>query len=105
LTLRPAELPREFYDGVLDEAERAAYGRAFEIEGLDGEIAILRTKLRTALDKDPENYELMMKGISLLIRAIATRHRLSQQAAGDLANSLSAVIEQVGALGRRPDDV
>jgi hypothetical protein len=97
--------PRALYLDALSKAEQIVFAHALEIEGLEEEIAILRTKLHTAMDEKPEDYELMMKGISLLIRAVATRHRLSKQSAGDLANSLSAVIEQVGALGRRPDDV
>lgn len=86
-----------FYAGVLDRAERARLDEAAAIEGLDDEVALLRVRLRTAVERRPEDYALMLKGIALLVRAVAARYRLSPKARQDLAESLAATIEQIGA--------
>ncbi|HXF50097.1 MAG TPA: hypothetical protein VNM43_00235 [Dehalococcoidia bacterium] len=86
-----------FYAGVLDRAERARLEDAAAIEGLDDEVALLRVRLRTAIEQRPEDYALMLKGIALLVRAVAARYRLSPKSRRDLAESLAATIEQIGA--------
>ena len=43
------KLAREFYATALDAAERVELDRAAGVDGLDGEIAVLRVKLRQAL--------------------------------------------------------
>lgn len=86
-----------FYAGVLDRAERARLEDAAAIEGLDDEVALLRVRLRTAIERRPEDYALMLKGIALLVRAVAARYRLSPKSRRDLAESLAATIEQIGA--------
>lgn len=86
-----------FYAGVLDRAERARLDDAASIEGLDDEVALLRVRLRRALEERPEDYALMLKGIALLVRAVAARYRLSPKSRRDLADSLAATIEHLGA--------
>lgn len=86
-----------FYGGVLDRAERARLDEAASVEGLDDEVALLRVRLRKAIEERPEDYALMLRGIALLVRAVAARYRLSPTSRRDLANSLAATIEQLGA--------
>jgi hypothetical protein len=86
-----------FYASVLDRAERAEIGDAAAVEGLDDEVALLRVRLRRALAERPEDYALMLKGIALLVRAVAARYRLSPASRRDLSDSLAATIEQIGA--------
>ena len=86
-----------FYAGVLDRAERARLDEAAAIDGLDNEVALLRVRLRRALEERPEDYALMLKGVALLVRAVAARYRLSPKSRRDLSESLAATIEQIGA--------
>jgi hypothetical protein len=80
---------RAFYEQALDEAERADWTEAMKVEGVDQEIALLRLRLRRAVQQ-PEDMELMFKGIELLTRAVATRYRLSKQSRASLLESLRA---------------
>ena len=93
---RTPKLAREFYASALEEAERIELEEAAEIEGLDEEIAVLRVKLRKALVEHPEDRQLMMRGIELLVKAVSARYRLSKQAQEDLAESIDGVIRGVG---------
>jgi hypothetical protein len=44
-----------FYSKVLDEGEQLDYEQATEVEGIDGEIALLRVKIKSLIACDPEN--------------------------------------------------
>lgn len=91
-----AESIRDFYAGALDEAERALFDDARKMSGLDEEIAVLRVKLRSAVDKHKENLPLMLRGIGLLVTAVSARYRLSKQEKANLADSLDNVIRGAG---------
>jgi len=86
-----------FYRQVLSEAERLALPEAEEIQGLDQEIALLRVKLRTALEENPQDVKLMFKGLELLVKALAARYRLSQRAEDELSERVEAVLRDLGA--------
>jgi hypothetical protein len=94
---RPSNL-RRFYENALSEAERLKLQDALDIEGLDEEVALLRLWLRKAIEEHPEDLQLMTKGVELLVRAVATKYRLSPKSKRDLANNLASVIENVGEL-------
>jgi hypothetical protein len=68
--------PRNFYRQALTEAEREHLDGATSAEGLDDEIALLRILVRRELEADPENLRLVLQGLTLLVRAVATRYRL-----------------------------
>jgi hypothetical protein len=99
-TLRgPARrLARDFYGSAVDEAERIALEEARELEGLDEEIAVLRMRLRKALDEHREDYALMLRGADLLVKAVVARYRLSKDAEEDLSDSIAGVVRGVGGL-------
>lgn len=95
---RRPRLARDFYGSALDAAERIELEAASEVEGLDEEIAVLRLKLRRSLEKRPDDLQLMLRGIDLLVKAVSARYRLSKQAEADLSDSLANVIRGVGGL-------
>ncbi|HWC30067.1 MAG TPA: hypothetical protein VG845_08305 [Dehalococcoidia bacterium] len=82
-----------FYEQALSQAERADFPAALAVEGLDQEIAVLRLRLRTALQKQPEDLQLMSKGIAMLVRAVAARYRLPKADQDALAEALADSIE------------
>lgn len=87
---------RNFYQHALDRAERADLKRAEKIEGLDDEIAVMRVKLKRAMEEHPEDLPLLVKGLGMLVRAVGTRYRLSPKSRRDLADNLVAVLNSVG---------
>ena len=85
-----------FYARALSEAEAEYLKRAENVEGLDHEIAILRTKIHTALLDHPDDTELLMKGIATLTRTLAARHRLADKAEKDLFDNLVGTLRGLG---------
>ncbi len=87
---------RNFYRQALDKAERADLKRAEKIEGLDDEIAVMRVRLKRAVEERPQDLQLLVKGLDMLARAVGTRYRLSPKSRRDLADNLVAVLNSVG---------
>lgn len=87
-----------FYLTVLEEMERKLLKRAREVEGLDEEIALLRVKLASALAQEPRNTELLFKGLTVLIRAVATKARYSPKAEEEACNNIVSVIKELGSM-------
>ena len=90
--------PEAFYRQALFQAERTKLDQAHQVEGLDEEIALLRVRLSQLVHEQPDKLELLMKGIRLLVQAVAVKYKLSPQAEQNLAKSISNVIREVGGL-------
>lgn len=88
--------PGGFYADALSQAERIRLPQARQIEGLDDEIALLRVRLGSLAAEHPENIELLLKGIGVLVRAVAARYRLSKKAENDLYQSVLGVLRGIG---------
>ena len=89
-----------FYAQAMSQAERLLLAEAQEVEGLDEEIALLRVRLSRLAAEEPENLELLVKGVGMLVRAVSTKYRLSPRAENDLYESVLGVLRGIGgALG------
>ena len=87
-----------FYEEALSEAERLDLPEARQREGLDEEIAVMRVRLKRALEERPEDVRLIAKGLALLVKAVAAKYRLSPKARKDLSDSIAGVVEGIGAV-------
>ena len=85
-----------FYERALSEAEAEYLKRATNVDGLDQEIAVLRTKILTTLEEHPDDVVLLMKGIATLSRTLAARHRLGDKAGQDLFDNLVGTLRGLG---------
>ena len=92
------ERPQDFYEEALSKAERVRLSRAKQIQGLDEEIALLRLRLSRLTEEQPENLELLIKGIGMLVRAVSAKYKLSHKAEEDLYQSLLGVLQGVGSV-------
>lgn len=88
--------PKAFYAAALSEAEREALKAARKLEGLEHEIAVLRVRLLTAIKERPEDFPLLVAGVGMLVRAVATQYRLSPRASKDLADRMAAALNSLG---------
>ena len=93
---RTPRLAQRFYEEALSETERVELAKAGELEGVDGEIALLRLLLRTALAERPADFALMFRGIDLVTKVAAARYRMSPESAEKLRESYAAVVRGFG---------
>ena len=84
-----------FYSRVLDEAERLDFQMATNVEGIDDEIALLRVKIKSLLERDPENIKLIMQATNTLARLVRTRYNISKEDKQGLKEAIANVLRDV----------
>ena len=52
--------------------------------------------LKSYYEEHPEDLKLIAAGVNMLVKAVAAQYRLSPKAKGDLAESITAVLNSVG---------
>ena len=65
-----------FYQKALEAAEKRVLAEAHTVEGLDDEVALLRTFLRSAVQRSGADPALMLRGMDVLRRLVVARHHL-----------------------------
>jgi hypothetical protein len=89
---------KSFYAKALSEAERVELEQAMEVEGLDEEIALLRLRLREALSQHPENTQLLLRGVELLVKAVGAKYRLTKDGKKNLTDAITGVLKELGSI-------
>ena len=84
-----------FYSRVLDEAERLDFELATGVEGIDDEIALLRIKIKSLLEHDPENIKLIMQATNTLARLVRTRYNIGKEDKKGLKEAIGNVLRDV----------
>ena len=84
-----------FYSRVLDEAEKLELTEAYDISGIDDEIALLRVKIQSILQKDPDNVRLIMNATNTLARLVRTRYKLEASQGKGLKEAIGNVLKDI----------
>jgi len=84
---------RGFYSRALDEAEELDFELARGVEGIDDEIALLRVKIKSLLENDPENVKLIMDATGALARLVMTRYKISSAQKKALSSAIGSVLQ------------
>ena len=84
-----------FYSKVLDEAEQLDFELAAGVEGIDDEVALLRVKIKSVLEHDPENIKLIMEATNTLARLIKTRYNITKAQKKGLREAIGNVLRDV----------
>ena len=84
-----------FYSKVLDEAEQLDLERATGVEGIDDEIALLRVKIKSLLEHDPENIKLIMQATSALAGLVKTSYKMTKEQRKGLKEAIGNVLRDV----------
>ena len=86
---------RTLYAQALDEAERLDFELAAGVEGIDDEIALLRVKIKSILEHDPENVRLIMQATNALARLVKTRYNITREQKKGLKEAIGNVLKEV----------
>src|SRR3990172_10633860 len=84
-----------FYSKVLDEAERLDLELATGVEGIDDEIALLRVKIKSLLERDPENIKLMMQATNTLAGLVKASYKMTREQRKGLKEAIGNVLRDV----------
>lgn len=86
-----------FYSKVLDEAEQLDFELAQGVEGIDDEIALLRVKINSVLEKDPENIRLIIEATNTLARLVRTKYNISKEDKKGLKDAIHNTLRDIAA--------
>ncbi len=84
-----------FYSRVLDEAEQLDFELATGVNGIDDEIALLRVKIKSLLEHDPENIKLIMQATNTLAGLVKTNYNISKEQRKGLKEAIANVLRDV----------
>jgi hypothetical protein len=85
-----------FYSKVLDPLELMEYEEATQVQGLDEEIALLRVKIKSLAERDPENVKLLGQAINMLAKLVVAKYSISKDDKETIIQSVGNVIKNVG---------
>lgn len=83
-----------YYSKVLRSADRLAIEDAAGCEGMDGEIAILRWKIRQLLEKQPDNVSLQLEAVRTLSKLLKAKYDLSAEQKNTLKDAILKVLTE-----------
>ena len=84
-----------FYSKALDKAEELQLEEARGIDGLDEEIAVLRTKLRSLIESQPQNVELALEAANTIARLVRTRYNITREQKKSLKEAIAKVLTEI----------
>ncbi|MFH0847590.1 MAG: hypothetical protein V1894_06030 [Chloroflexota bacterium] len=84
-----------FYSRVLDETEQEDFEQATTVEGIDGEIALIRVKIKSLVSHDPENVKLIMEAVNTLARLIRVKYSIAKEDRQGLAQAIGNVLKDI----------
>jgi len=84
-----------FYSKVLDEAEQLDFELVSGFNGFDDEIALLRVKIKSLLEKEPENIRLLMQATESLARLVKTKYNISKEQKKGLKEAIENVLKEI----------
>jgi hypothetical protein len=85
-----------FYAKVLDAVQKRNLETAYGIEAIDEEIALMRVKIKSLLEKDPENLKLIMTALKTLAGLLKINFNLNPHQKKGIAESIGQVIREIG---------
>ena len=84
-----------FYSKVLDEAEQLDFELATGVEGIDDEIVLLRVKIKSLLEHDPENIKLIMQATNTLAGLVKTSYKMTKEQRKGLKEAIGNVLRDI----------
>ncbi|MFC1893133.1 hypothetical protein ACFLYR_03740 [Chloroflexota bacterium] len=84
-----------FYSKVLNEAEQLDFELAAGVDGIDDEIALLRVKIKSILEHDPENIKHITEVTNALARLVKTRYDITREQRKGLKEAIGNVLRDV----------
>ena len=91
-----AKKPKQsFYVKALDEAEGLDFELAQDVDGIDDEIALLRLKIKSLLENDPDNIRLITEATDALSRLVVARYKIGAGQKKALVNAIGGVLKDL----------
>jgi hypothetical protein len=84
-----------FYPKVLDPLELMEYEEATQRQGLDEEIALLRVKIKSLAERDPENIKLLSQAINMLVKLVVAKYHISKDDKDSITRNVGNALRNI----------
>ncbi len=84
-----------YYSTILDDAGKADFERATEVEGIDEEIALLRVKIKALVQRDPDNIRLIMRAIDSMGKLARTKFNIGKNDKKSVAEAVAGILKDI----------
>lgn len=84
-----------FYTEVMNEAEQADFESAIELDGIDEEIALLRVKIKSLVEYDPQNVHLIMQAVDSIRKLVRTKFSIGKNDKKGLLDAVSNALKDI----------
>lgn len=84
-----------FYSNVLDEKQQRDFQEAVEVEGFDEEIALLRVKIKSIMEHNPQNMRLITQAVNALSKLVMTKYNIRHEDKQGLKEIILGVLKDV----------
>ncbi len=84
-----------FYSKVLDEQERRDFQHAVEVDGIDEEIALMRVKIKSLVQRDPDNLRLIVAAVNSLARLVMTKYNIRKEDKQGIKEAIGNVLRDI----------
>ncbi len=85
-----------FYEKVLDEAEKIDFAAAWGKDSIDDEIALLRVKIKEIIQNNPDNIRLLLQATNMLTKLMKARYNMNKGQKKSLGEAVRKVITEIG---------
>ena len=85
-----------FYSSSLDKEQRRILKQAGQERGLDGEIDLLRLKIKKLIQDDSDNVRLIAQASLALARLLRYREELSRNNGDDMSQGIENILNEIG---------
>lgn len=84
-----------FYSRALKDSEKADFEEARDVEGIDEEIALLRVKIKSLVEYDPDNIRLMMRAIDSMGKLARTKFNIGKNDKKSVAEAVAGILKDI----------
>jgi hypothetical protein len=84
-----------FYSNVLDELELKEYEDATQVQGFDEEIALMRVKIKSLAERQPDNVRLIMQAIGMLTKLVMIKYNIRKEDKQTILQSIGNVLKNI----------
>jgi hypothetical protein len=86
-----------FYSSILDESEKRSLKKASQLKGLDDEINLLRVKIKSVAEQDPQNLRLISQAVVSLSRLLRSREVSFKKDKGtQIRDAMKNIVRDIG---------
>ena len=81
-----------FYSKALDDFQKKDFEKAISVEGLDEEVALLRVKIKSLIEHDPDNLKLLGQAVKILAGLVTVKYNIRKEDKSGILDAVANVL-------------